>query len=87
MDAALQEIQVSVTKLLPANPAFLEGVDDLIKLSYLNEPSVLHDLDYRYSKDQIYVSASPLTVTMLQMVAFTDSYHEESVCASSLVLN
>lgn len=58
MEWLLQEIRVSATKLLPANPAFLEGVDDLIKLSYLNEPSVLHDLDYRYSKDQIYVSAS-----------------------------
>ncbi|XP_024397400.1 myosin-1 [Physcomitrium patens] len=59
-----EEIQVSVTKLLPANPAFLEGVDDLIKLSYLNEPSVLHDLDYRYSKDQIYTKAGPVLIAV-----------------------
>ncbi|XP_024384280.1 myosin-1 isoform X2 [Physcomitrium patens] len=59
-----QEIRVSATKLLPANPAFLEGVDDLIKLSYLNEPSVLHDLDYRYSKDQIYTKAGPVLIAV-----------------------
>lgn len=49
---------MSTSKLQPANPDILEGVDDLTKMSYLNEPSVLHDLDYRYVKDQIYVSAS-----------------------------
>lgn len=41
--------------LLPANPDVLEGVDDLMELSYLNEPSVLHNLQYRYSHDLIYV--------------------------------
>lgn len=44
--------------LLPANPDILEGVDDLIQLSYLNEPSVLHNLEYRYSRDVVYVSTS-----------------------------
>ena len=43
-------------ELLPANPDILEGVDDLIQLSYLNEPSVLYNLRYRYSRDTIYVS-------------------------------
>jgi myosin-5 len=53
----VQVIRVSAAKIQPANPDILEGVDDLIKLSYLNEPSVLHDLDYRYALDKIYVSA------------------------------
>lgn len=45
--------------LLPANPDILEGVDDLIQLSYLNEPSVLHNLKFRYSQDMIYVCLLP----------------------------
>lgn len=49
---------VPTEELLPANPDILEGVDDLIQLSYLNEPSVLHNLEYRFSKEQIYVSLS-----------------------------
>lgn len=47
---------MSTADLLPANPDLLEGVDDLIKLSYLNEPSVLYNLKYRYSQEKIYVS-------------------------------
>jgi myosin V len=41
--------------LQPANPEILDGVDDLMQLSYLSEPSVLYNLQYRYSKDMIYV--------------------------------
>ena len=43
------------SEILPANPGVLEGVDDLIKLGYLNEPSVLHNLKLRYSQGMIYV--------------------------------
>lgn len=43
-------------ELLPANPDALEGVDDLVQLSYLNDPSVLCNLQSRYSQDMIYVS-------------------------------
>lgn len=43
--------------LVPANPDILDGVDDLMQLSYLNEPSVLYNLQYRYNRDMIYVSA------------------------------
>lgn len=42
--------------LVPANPDILDGVDDLMQLSYLNEPSVLYNLQYRYDRDMIYVS-------------------------------
>lgn len=49
-------IKVNASSLQPANPEILEGVFDLIKLSYLNEPSVLHNLAFRYAKDKIYVS-------------------------------
>jgi myosin V len=47
---------LSLERLLPANPDILDGVDDLIQMSYLNEPSVLYNLQLRYSRDLIYVS-------------------------------
>lgn len=44
--------------LTPANPDILDGVDDLLQLSYLNEPAVLYNLQYRYGRDMIYVSSN-----------------------------
>ncbi|KAL5698405.1 hypothetical protein ACHQM5_029448 [Ranunculus cassubicifolius] len=57
-------VKVPTENLLPANPDILEGVDDLIQLSYLNEPSVLHNLQYRYSQNQIYTKAGPVLVAI-----------------------
>jgi len=53
-----QVLTLKTECLLPANPDILDGVDDLMQLSYLNEPSVLYNLQYRYSQNMIYVSAS-----------------------------
>ncbi|KAJ9568038.1 hypothetical protein OSB04_004004 [Centaurea solstitialis] len=44
-------VTVSTSDLLPANTEILDGVDDLVELGYLNEPSVLHNLQYRYARD------------------------------------
>ncbi|XP_019435284.1 PREDICTED: myosin-2-like [Lupinus angustifolius] len=55
-------MKVARSELLPANPDILEGVDDLIKLSYLNEPSVIHNLKFRYSKEMIYSKAGPILI-------------------------
>ncbi|GER54508.1 myosin-like protein [Striga asiatica] len=57
-------VTVSIQELLPANADILNGVDDLLQLSYLNEPSVLHNLHYRYSKDIIYSKAGPILVAV-----------------------
>ncbi|MED6136863.1 hypothetical protein PIB30_059778 [Stylosanthes scabra] len=57
-------IKVSRLALLPANPDILEGVDDLIQLSYLNEPSVLHNLKCRYTQDLIYSKAGPVLIAL-----------------------
>lgn len=57
-------VKTSTRELVPANPDILEGVDDLIQLSYLNEPSVLHNLHYRYSQDLIYSKAGPVLIAM-----------------------
>ncbi|KAK4387036.1 Myosin-2 [Sesamum angolense] len=57
-------VTVPTQELLPANPDILEGVDDLVQLSYLNEPSVLHNLHCRYSKDTIYSKAGPVLLAV-----------------------
>ncbi|XP_048420103.1 myosin-2 isoform X3 [Pyrus x bretschneideri] len=57
-------IKVHRVELLPANPDVLEGVDDLIQLSYLNEPAVLYNLQCRYSQDMIYSKAGPVLIAI-----------------------
>uniref|UniRef100_A0A5B7AAI2 Putative myosin-1 n=1 Tax=Davidia involucrata TaxID=16924 RepID=A0A5B7AAI2_DAVIN len=57
-------IKVNPESLLPANPDILDGVDDLLQLSYLNEPSVLYNLQYRYNRDMIYTKAGPVLVAI-----------------------
>ncbi|CAH1416612.1 unnamed protein product [Lactuca virosa] len=57
-------LKVNSDSLLPANPEILDGVDDLMQLSYLNEPSVLYNLQYRYDRDMIYSKAGPVLVAI-----------------------
>ncbi|KAL4325128.1 hypothetical protein GQ457_11G013230 [Hibiscus cannabinus] len=57
-------VKVSTSYLFPANPEILDGVDDLMLLSYLNEPSVLHNLKCRYSCDMIYSKAGAMLVAV-----------------------
>ncbi|GAB4839626.1 Myosin-1 [Ancistrocladus abbreviatus] len=57
-------IKVQADCLLAANPDILDGVDDLMQLSYLNEPSVLYNLQYRYNQDTIYTKAGPVLVAV-----------------------
>ncbi|XP_063946435.1 myosin-2 [Daucus carota subsp. sativus] len=54
----------STGELLPANPDILEGVDDLIQLSYLNEPSVLHNLQFRFTHDKFYSKAGSVLIAI-----------------------
>ncbi|KAJ4745293.1 Myosin-2 [Rhynchospora pubera] len=65
LDYALKKvITVSPDVLLPANPSILDGVDDLIQLSYLNEPSVLHNLCVRFSRNFVYTKAGPVLIAL-----------------------
>ncbi|KAK6160536.1 hypothetical protein DH2020_003917 [Rehmannia glutinosa] len=57
-------LKVNSDTLVPANPDILDGVDDLMQLSYLNEPSVLYNLQYRYNRDMIYTKAGPVLVAI-----------------------
>ncbi|XP_044489475.1 myosin-1-like [Mangifera indica] len=56
--------KVKSVSLIPANPDILDGVDDLMQLSYLNEPAVLYNLQYRYNQDTIYTKAGPVLVAI-----------------------
>ncbi|KAB5548041.1 hypothetical protein DKX38_011447 [Salix brachista] len=57
-------LKVKTESLVAANPDILDGVDDLMQLSYLNEPSVLYNLQYRYNRDMIYTKAGPVLVAI-----------------------
>ncbi|KAL0886712.1 hypothetical protein Bca101_010695 [Brassica carinata] len=57
-------VEVSTEELFPANPDILEGCENLIQLSYLNEPSVLYNLRVRYSQDVIYSKAGPVLIAV-----------------------
>nr|CAD1836232.1 unnamed protein product [Ananas comosus var. bracteatus] len=57
-------LNVKIENLLPANPEILDGVDDLMQLSYLNEPSVLYNLQYRYYQNMIYTKAGPVLIAI-----------------------
>lgn len=61
----IQVLKLRTESLLPANPEILNGVDDLMQLSYLHEPSVLYNLQYRYDQDIIYVSIIPICIRSL----------------------
>uniref|UniRef100_A0A0D9X0C0 Myosin motor domain-containing protein n=1 Tax=Leersia perrieri TaxID=77586 RepID=A0A0D9X0C0_9ORYZ len=57
-------LTLSPERLLPANPDILDGVDNLIHMSYLNEPSVLYNLQFRYSRGLIYTKAGPVLIAV-----------------------
>ena len=50
--------------LEPANPDMLQGICDLTKLTFLNEPSIMANVTERYAEDKIYTKAGPVLVAM-----------------------
>lgn len=52
------QVWASPGKVLPRDPDAEDhgGVDDMTKLTYLNEPGVLYNLERRYALNDIYVS-------------------------------
>lgn len=57
-------VTTQITECVPANPTILDAVPDLTSLSYLNEPSILHDLHQRYGQDHIYTHAGPVLIAV-----------------------
>lgn len=49
---------------VPANPALQQAIADLTQLSYLNEPSILDNLDQRYRQETIYTNAGPVLIAV-----------------------
>ncbi|KAK6931765.1 IQ motif, EF-hand binding site, partial [Dillenia turbinata] len=79
-------LKLNSDSLLPANPNILDGVDDLMQLSYLNEPSVLYNLQYRYNQNLIYTKAGPVLVAInpfkkvpLYGNNYIDAYQRKSI--------
>jgi hypothetical protein len=61
-----QVVKAKPELLVPANPPILDGVNDLTSLSYLNEPSILHDLRQRYDQDQVRDTQRSLVLLLLR---------------------
>lgn len=51
-------------RLVPANPQLQQAIADLTQLSYLNEPSILDNLNQRYAQDLIYTNAGPVLIAV-----------------------
>ncbi|CAI9303676.1 unnamed protein product [Lactuca saligna] len=55
---------VSTRDLFPTNTEILDGVNNLVELGYLNEPSVLCNIQYRYQRDVIYTMVGPVLLAI-----------------------
>ncbi|KAL6053329.1 Unconventional myosin-XIX [Balamuthia mandrillaris] len=59
-----QERKCRAEELQLRNPSILEGCDDMTALSYMNEPSILHNLHMRFSIHQIYTYTGPILIAI-----------------------
>eukprot|EP01102_Stenamoeba_stenopodia_P010426 TRINITY_DN313_c0_g2_i1.p1 TRINITY_DN313_c0_g2~~TRINITY_DN313_c0_g2_i1.p1 ORF type:complete len:1518 (+),score=388.08 TRINITY_DN313_c0_g2_i1:55-4608(+) len=60
----LQEKPLDPSSVYIRNPAILDGVDDMTRLSYMHEPAILHNLRLRYDLDIIYTYTGPILIAM-----------------------
>ncbi|GJS96559.1 reverse transcriptase domain-containing protein [Tanacetum coccineum] len=70
---------VSTRELLPANTEFINCVDNLVALGYLNESSVLCNLQYRYHRDVIYTMTGPVQLAI-------NPFKDVSVSGSDVIM-
>ncbi|KAL4580256.1 hypothetical protein LXL04_016442 [Taraxacum kok-saghyz] len=70
---------VSTRDLFPTNTEILDGVNNLVELGYLNEPSVLYNIQYRYQRDVIYTMAGPVLLAI-------NPFKDVSVSGSDLIM-
>ena len=59
-----QTLSIDAYSVAPSNPKLQEGIPDLTHLSYLNEPGILYNLQYRYQEDSIYTFAGPVLIAL-----------------------
>ncbi|GJS86939.1 myosin-2 isoform X1 [Tanacetum coccineum] len=75
----IKVMTVSTRELLPANTKFINCVDNLVALGYLNESSVLCNLQYRYHRDVIYTIAGPVQLAI-------NPFKDVSVSGSDVIM-
>ena len=59
---AMNNIEISPSKAVDEN--VIGGVNDLIGLTHLHEPAILHALRLRYDSDIIYTSTGPILIAI-----------------------
>ena len=66
MEGSLEEFEyVKLRNEEDDDPLAVEGVEDLIRLSYLHEPSILHMLQQRFHKNLIYTNTGPILIAVV----------------------
>ncbi|KAI6197646.1 hypothetical protein M3Y94_01249500 [Aphelenchoides besseyi] len=72
----------------PCNPKVLLGKDDLTSLSYLHEPAVLNNLQYRFERlEKIYTYCGIVLVAINPYTDCSHFYGDDVIRVSSLDLN
>ena len=65
LESNRQEIECRDTKkIAQRNPEEMEGLNDLIKLQFLDEPNIIHNLRVRYNEDKIYTYTGPILISI-----------------------
>lgn len=59
-----KDVKVKPEALRAMNPRILDGVEDMISLSHLNEAALLHNIQYRYKWDLMYTNVGDLLVAV-----------------------
>jgi len=62
------------TSLSTHHPAVVGGVDDLIGLTHLHEPAILHALRLRYDSNIIYTATGPILIAVNPFKPMADLY-------------
>ena len=61
---SLGEDEVELNDLKLMNEGGKSDVDNLINLTYLHEPAILHSLQIRYSAGVIYTNTGPILIAL-----------------------
>lgn len=79
-ETRLETLPLATAK--PVNPPNLDGVGDNTQLMHLHEPSLLHNVRYRYEKDLIYTYTGYILIAVnpyKQLHCFTDADMREYI--------
>ncbi|THU57836.1 hypothetical protein C4D60_Mb03t07760 [Musa balbisiana] len=72
-----KKVTVASAKLLPRDAdGDLGGVDDMTKLTYLNEPGVLYNLSRRYALNEIYTYTGSILIAVNPFTKLPHLYNE-----------